>query len=374
MVKKGINKLPIALSNNQALEIFKLLAEVNKKMGVLKSEFNHSLVNESIVSMFSLNESVQSTRIEGTQVTFTDMVEEIGSKNPSWEEIEVRNYQQALQQGATTIEQGYPISTRLIKDLHRVLMENARGTGSSGGDFRKVQNFIGPTNKMEDAVYIPIEANRINEYMENLEFYINGTPHVSFRKFNKTDGFVFDEECDSLIKIAIMHAQFESIHPFLDGNGRLGRILIALMAIKEDLIDYPVFFVSEELEKERSKYYDLLNGVRGDNPDWYSWIHFFITSCGRMTDRLITKLRDAEELAKKGLRKLSLQSEKNIWLYTFSDPFTTATRVSQALKVTPATARKSLQTLSDANLLYSDKDVKRNRKYRNYDLMRILNS
>ncbi|PTQ83312.1 Fic family protein [Trichococcus patagoniensis] len=372
MGKKGLAKLPIVVPNDKALEIFRLLAEVNRTIGGMKSEFSHSIVKDAMVSMFSLNESVQSTRIEGTQVTFTDMVEERGSKNPSWENIEVLNYQEALKQGASSIKTGYPISTRLIKELHRTLMENARGSNASGGEFRKIQNFIGPSNRIEDAVYIPIAANEIDEYMENLDFYMNGVPHSSFRKFNKTDGFVFDEECDPIIKAAVMHAQFESIHPFLDGNGRLGRILIALIAIKEDLVDVPVFFVSEELEKERARYYAMLNGVRGDNPDWYSWIKFFITACGRMADSLLSKLKAAEDLGFKGLKLCTLESEKNIWLYTFSDPYTTAARVAENLSMSPATARKGLSALSDAGLLYADESTIRNRKYRNYDLMRIL--
>ena len=171
MAKKGIAKLPIVMPNDKALEIFQLLSKVNRTIGRLKSEFSHSIVNDAIVSMFSLNESVQSTRIEGTQVTFTDMVEECENKNPSWERVEVNNYRKALHEGTASIKSGYPISTRLIKDLHQILMENARGTASSGGEFRKIQNFIGPNNKIEDAVYIPVAANEIEAYMENLDFF-----------------------------------------------------------------------------------------------------------------------------------------------------------------------------------------------------------
>ena len=373
LAKRGMKKLPIAIPSDKALDIFVLLATVNKKIGQMKSEFTHSIVNKSLVSLFSLNESVQSTRIEGTQVTFTDMVEEQGEKNPSWERIEVSNYQQALTQGQELIQNGYPISTRMIKQLHTILMQDARGTNASGGEFRKIQNFIGPTNRWEDAVYIPIPANEIDSYMENLEFFINSEAHVSFRKFNKADGYIFDEQGDSIVKAAIAHAQFESIHPFLDGNGRLGRILIALIAIQEEIVDVPVFFVSEELEKERARYYDLLNGVRGDNPDWSSWILFFIQACGRMADSLLKKLKDSENLARSGLNKCELESEKNIWLYTFSDPFTTVARVAEGLSISSNTARRGLKKLTDEGLLYTEESVQRNKKYRNYDLMRILN-
>lgn len=373
MAKQRLLKLPVLIFNEHAVEIFQELSKVNLFIGSMKSEFKNSILNESIVSLFSLKESVQSTRIEGTQVTFNDMVENFENKNRSWEEIEVINYQKALWHGIDRINNGFPISSRLIKELHAILMNNARGTNSSEGEFRKIQNFIGPDNKIENATYIPVPANEINAYMENLEFFINSKPHNSFRKFNKTDGFVFNEDSDPIIKAAILHAQFESIHPFLDGNGRLGRILIALFTVRENLVDFPVFLVSEELEKERARYYDLLNGIRGDNPDWYSWIKFFIISSGRMAECLLKKLSKTNELAKNGLLKCKLDSEKKIWIYTFSEPVTTVNRVAEDLEISPTTARKGLNTLVDNGLIYSNSSAKRNKKYRNYDLLRILN-
>lgn len=372
MAKKGIYKLPVAISLEKAAVLFQKLAKVNRSIGQLKSEFAHSIVNNSLVSVFALQESVQSTRIEGTQVTFNDMLEDKENRKQSWEKTEVNNYQKALETGAERIKAGYPLSTRLIKELHAILMENARGTTSSGGEFRKIQNFIGPNNKIEDAVYIPIAAHEIEDYMENFDFYINGQAHSSFRKFNKTDGIILEENTDPLLKAAIIHAQFESIHPFLDGNGRLGRILIALVALKEGIVDCPIFLVSEELEKERARYYDLLNGVRGDNPDWYAWLNFFVEACGRMTEKLLNKLSDAENLAVDGLKKCDLESERNIWLYSFSDPYTNAARVAEKLNISPATARKGLNKLAEEGLLYADESVKRNKTYRNYDLLRII--
>jgi Fic family protein len=374
MVKRGISKLPIGVKTNDALKILEILAKVNNKIGRLEEKFNHSVVSHALVQILSLSESVESTRIEGTQVTFTDMVEEKNDKNPRWEIIEVKNYQQALIEGYERIRNGYPISTRLIKDLHEILMIGARGSTQAAGEFRKIQNFIGPNNRIEDASYIPISADKIDEYMQNLEFYINkhpygeplGTDHL------KNPGYIFNEDSDPLLKTAIVHAQFESIHPFLDGNGRLGRILIVLYLIQTKTITHPFFFVSEELEKEKMRYYDMLNEVRGDKSNWGDWILFFLNACNRMAERITRKLDAAEQLAKHGLKECQTESEKKVWIYSFSDPFTNAATVSENVRISQNTARNALNSLVEKKLLFADSETKRNKKYRNYDLMRIL--
>lgn len=226
------------------------------------------------------------------------------------EQQEVLNYKKALDLGVDLIKGGMPFSNRLIQKLHIVLMTNARETSSAGGEYRKIQNFIGPDSNIEHAVYIPVYAAEVPQYMENLEYFMNGEVHSSFKKYNGSEGVVLDEKIEPLIKIAIMHAQFESVHPFGNGNGRLGRILIALMAMSCDLVDFTFFLVSEELAKERARYYALLNGIRGDNPDWYLWIKFFLECCERMTSKLIEMMKNAEQLAKECLSKCRLDAEK----------------------------------------------------------------
>ena len=374
MAKDGVIKLPVSVGTKDALKILTILSAVSNKLGRLEEKFNHSVVSDALVQVLSLSESVESTRIEGTQVTFSDMVEEKNDKNPRWEITEVSNYQTALEEGFERIRAGYPISSRLIKELHQTLMQGARGATQAAGQFRKIQNFIGPTKNIEDASYIPVSAEKSDEYMQNLEYFINGHPYnVKLTTDHlQEDGFIFAEESDPLIKAAILHAQFESIHPFLDGNGRLGRILIVLYLMQVKLVTKPIFFVSEELEKERARYYALLNGVRGQEPDWGSWILFFLNACDRMADRINHKLEQAEQLAMKGLSVCQTESEKNVWLYTFSDPFTTSSKVTKHLRLSANTARKALNSLVEKDLLFVDSDVKRNKKYRNYDLMRIL--
>lgn len=368
---QGITKLPISVKNTEALKIFEILAETNLKIGQISTKLNCSIVNKALVQIFSLNESVKSARIEGTQVTFSDIIEEKKKKNQRLEIVEVMNYQEALYKGSEMISQGVPITSKLIKELHKIMMNDGRGTTHAIGEYRSVQNFIGPTNKVEDAVYLPVDSSEILDYMQNLEEFIQGKEKKIAEKKND-DKFIFDCDAPPLIKTAIMHAQFESIHPFLDGNGRMGRILIAINLIKENLIEYPIFLVSEELEKERNRYYDLLNGVRGNNPDWAAWIIFFLNACNRMSDNLLKKLNEADELARAGLSKCDTKIEEEVWMYTFCEPVVSAPEVAESINISQTTARKALNNLSEKELIYGDKLVKRNRKFRNYDLMRVL--
>lgn len=375
MAIQGVELLPPVVSKDEALKLYMKLAEIKSTIGELNSALDHSLVSDSLIQMFSLRESVQSTRIEGTQVTFADMIDNATKDHKTFEVIEVENYQKALARGIEAIENGHPISTRLILELHKILMANeTRGTTSSSGEFRKMQNFLGPTNKREDAVYIPIAANEIDNYMSNWEHFINSSSHSSLQKEVAPETeVILNETSDTLIKTAIAHAQFESIHPFLDGNGRMGRILIVLSTMQDRLIDKPVFFVSEELEKERLRYYNRLNGTRGENPDWFGWIDFFLDSCDRMATSMLEKLNKINGLARQGLNEIDRKGNTpNVWLYTFTELFVSANDIVEIAGISSAAARISLNYLADKGLLEVDNSKKRNRIYVNYDLIRLL--
>ena len=146
------------------------------------------------------------------------------------------------------------------------------------------------------------------------------------------------------------------------------------MAVNYGLVDAPIFLVSEELERERSRYYDLLNGIRGNDPDWYSWLSFFVDCCGTMANKLVSKMQDLIKLAEKGMKLLSTVSEQKVWIASFHNPFLTAMEVSREVELSPATVRRALKSLADKELLYTPKDQHRKRTYVNYDLLRILNS
>lgn len=372
---KGVKKLPVSVNFQQAAELFMKLANISSEIGRLDEKFKRSILKSDLINTLALKESVQSTRIEGTQVTFTDMIEHSHKSEQKSEHIEVLNYQKALTIGQERISNGYPLTTRLILELHTTLMDGpARGTNIANGEFRKVPNWIGPTKRFEDAAYIPVPANEIEEYMKNWEIFANKHPYdekLDTSHLHK-EAFILDEDTHPLLKVAILHAQFESIHPFLDGNGRLGRILIALFMMQSKQISSPIFFVSEELEKQRSRYYHLLNETRGENPNWFNWLNFFLDASKRMADKLNTLLDNAEGLALNGLKKCDTHNQKQIYLLTFRYPNITANQVSEQFRTAPVTARRILNSLHERGLIFKDPTQKRNIEYFNYDLLDLL--
>ncbi|WP_027965288.1 Fic family protein [Halalkalibacillus halophilus] len=356
--------LPVKFEAEVELSFYKKVVEATSKLEKLKQKINYSVVNESFIQLLTLQESVQSTRIEGTQVTFSEMLEdEVSEQSPDWEKVEVRNYRRALKLGVEAIKAGYPITERLLRDMHRELMKDARGAQGTEGDYRRIQNFIGPSKNIKDASYIPPEPQTMGDYMSNLEMYMNGHPYIEE-----------EDLLHPLLKSAIIHAQFESIHPFLDGNGRLGRILIVLYMLQSKLIDSPSFFLSEELEREKFKYYAMLNGIRRigkKQPDWESWIHFFLDSTIRMADHQYNKLDRAEKLYNEGLDQLSISSTKYVWKMMMTYPIATVKTIESRTGLAATTIRKSFRELVEKQLVYQDDRV-RNKKYYQYDLIRIM--
>ena len=371
---KGIKKLPVSITKERTPDLFMKLTTVASSITRLDEKLKNSIVASELVNTLALKESVQSTRIEGTQVTFTDMINETHSQRQRQDHIEVLNYRRALFMGQERIQNGYPITTRFILDLHKILMEGGRGTKANSGEFRKVPNWIGPTKRFEDAVYIPVEADEIEDYMMNWEMYANKHPYGKKMSIDHlpNEEFTLDENTHPLLKVAILHAQFESIHPFLDGNGRIGRIIIPLYMMQVGQLPSPIFFVSEELEMQRAKYYHLLNKTRGDKPNWYSWIEFFIDASERMAKKLNSLLDNANKLAEEGISQCSSSTERYIYLLTFSIPNITAVEAAQQVKVAPTTARRALNTLVEKDLLFKDPSQKRNVEYFNYNILDLF--
>jgi Fic family protein len=267
------------------------------------------------------------------------------------------NYLEAIHHGQARLKT-LPISTRLFHELYEIILKESRGQNRSPGEYRKIQNFIGPTGDIKDASYIPPEPQRISEYIDNLEQYINGN---------------YEDQLDILIRAGIIHAQFETIHPYLDGNGRLGRILIILYLLDNNIISKPSFFLSEELEKNKFKYYGLLNHLRNDNPQWYNWLEFFLNSATKQADRYVDKLLKIEELHA-AMISLAEQNEIRVDLinFIFTKSYFTISNVQEHLGISYNTASKHVNKLVQTGRVFAD-DKRRNKIYRFYDIVDILN-
>lgn len=255
-------KLPIKINYES------LVADIGKatyslaRLDTLLSQLpNPKLISRALIT----KEAVLSSKIEGTQATLNDVFEfeAKGEKeelsNTGKDVREIINYRAALEKGVELLESGRPLSENLIKELHGILLHSVRGHNRAPGEFRKCQVFIGPPGaSIENANFIPPPPNQIVELFSNLEKYLNS-----------------DDEKDKLVQIAIGHYQFEAIHPFVDGNGRMGRLLITLFLFNKGILTKPFLYVSEFFEEHRQDYYDLLRGV-SEKGDWQSWILFFL--------------------------------------------------------------------------------------------------
>lgn len=225
--------------------------------GILQGTVNPLL----LLSPLTTKEAVISSKIEGTQATLEEVLEFEASSNEKKEKHgdiqEIINYRQAVTYGIEQIGK-HPINLNLIKRIHYGLMDSVRGRDKARGEFRTIQNWIGPPGSpIEKSSYIPPVPEIIPHAMSNLEHYIHY------------------EEKDRLVQLAIIHAQFEIIHPFLDGNGRVGRMLIPLFLVEKKLLKHPVFYVSSYLDQNRDIYYDKLGNI-SKKDDWNEWISFFL--------------------------------------------------------------------------------------------------
>lgn len=349
--------LPVDLPLESLLELMKIETDARVKIERYNSILKRSPIREEIFLMFSLDESLQSTRIEGTQATFDEVISSEITGDKRVDIIEVHNYLEALDQGVELLKV-LPISTRLLLNLHKTILANARGENRNPGEYRKVQNFIGPTSRIEDATYIPPEANLLPDYISNLEKYINDDD--------------MENKLGYLVKAAIIHAQFETIHPFLDGNGRIGRILIILYLLNKGVINKPTFYISQELEKNKYKYYNLLNNLRNENPNWVEWIKFFLSCSILQADHYINKLEKIEKLYEEMLEiseKHKIRTD--LVKYIFKSPVFDISTIQKKLGISYNAVRNNVDKLIKANKIYPD-DKKRNKTYRFYDLLDIM--
>lgn len=299
------------------------------------------IINPSILlSPLTTQEAVLSSKIEGTQATLEEVLEfeaTQGKNSDKAEDIrEIINYRKALL-SAVEMMQKRPISLNLIREIHSILLDNVRGQKSSKGNFRTIQNWIGkPGSGIEQATYVPPEPQTLMEHLGNLEKYIH-----------------FDEE-DKLVQLAIIHAQFELIHPFLDGNGRVGRILIPLLLFAKGLLSSPIFYLSDYLEKNREIYYEKLRAI-SENNDWNSWIQFFLTAIMEQAKTNNQKTKNILVLYEK-MKKKIIELTRSPFAINFLDslfyqPVFTTTGFIEKSNTTKSSSARILNTLLKENIL-----------------------
>lgn len=327
----------------------KLLAEANRQIGELNA---YSLLIPNVdlyIKMHVKIEANKSSRIEGTRTTVEEDLLDVTDINPEkrddWEEVQ--NYVKATNYGVERIKNVFPVCTRLIRELHKILMQGVRGEHKTPGEFRTSQNWIGgsmPSN----AVYVPPPHTEIAECLTDFEKFIN------------------NEEIDTpdLIKIAILHYQFESIHPFLDGNGRIGRLLIPLYIQSKGMLDKSCLYISDYIERNKDTYYDMLTRVRTHN-DMIAWIKFFLEAVIETSKTAKEKFRNVVELTMemdKVIVNLPVKSDnvKKVIDVLYNEPVINRKKLCDITKIKEGTIKNIINCLLENNIIVETTGYSRN--------------
>ncbi len=284
---------------------------------------------------FVRKEAVLSSMIEGTQSSLADlMLFELDEQPgvPVEDAREVSRYVAALEHGLARLRGGFPLSLRLMREVHKVLLGKGRGAKLTPGEFRRSQVWIGGT-RPGNALFVPPPANEVDECLKHFERFLHDQP----------------EPTPPLVKAALAHVQFETIHPFLDGNGRVGRLLIALQFAADGLMREPLLYLSLHFKEHRQTYYELLNAVRLSG-DWETWLEFFADAVVASATQAATSAKQLLELASADGRRIenlgrAAASALAIHLALQRQPIATAASLASATGLTPATVNKSLAHL-----------------------------
>jgi Fic family protein len=332
------------------MQILSLLSKADRQLGRL--DMYSEYVNiDLFISMHIAKEATQSSKIEGTQTNmeeaFLDRDEVATGKRDDWEEVQ--NYIHAMNEAVKSLY-ALPFSSRLIKQTHQTLLQGVRGKHKLPGEFRKSQNWIGGAS-INDATFIPPVHTSIGELMSDLEHFANNDLN----------------HLPDLLKIAIIHYQFETIHPFLDGNGRVGRLLITLYLVDKGILKQPILYLSDFFERNRILYYDNLMRVRTHN-DINQWLKFFLTGVietakkGVTTFDGIMQLQKSLELKIENMGSRSGDAKKVID-YLYTQPILEVERVQKIIQKSNVTAYKLLNTLEEKQILQEVSGAQRNKLY-----------
>jgi Fic family protein len=301
--------------------------------------------------MYVRKEALLSSQIEGTQSSFSDLMlfEHHEKPDVSLEDVEeVSHYVKAMFHGLERLKNGFPLSLRLLKEIHGILLSGGRGKKQSPGEFRRSQNWIGGT-RPGNALFVPPPVDCLAECLGNFE------------------NFLHDDRLPTLIKAGIAHFQFETIHPFLDGNGRLGRLLITLMLCVSGILDEPILYLSLYLKQNRHQYYELLQEVRHDGT-WETWLEFFLIGIAECSKQAIQTATTIHDLLTKDMEKISLLGRarfscERVLEFMKHLPQVTVPVVAKTLAMSAPTARSALNHLQSLGILTQISCKKRDKVY-----------
>ena len=341
------NELPFNLqigkdTIRQSREALMALSNLNGRVSGMDEERKNILLSTLV-----LKESVHSSSIEGTRSTIGDMYRsEKGSVDETARRDieEINNYREALLNGIEQLRNGRKIDIKLLHDLHRTLLRGVRGSNKSPGEFKSSQNAIGtPGDTLETAKMVPAPPSAVDRLIDNLLTYI-------------------DSDEDPLIKIALVHYQFETIHPYRDGNGRIGRLLIMLLLEKEGILTYPAIYLSEYFDKNRDRYIDLLFEVSAEDR-FQEWFSFFLGALKEQTKKSFDMISGLDSYRKQLNSLCCSKTETDLVDLLFVNPYITSKDVMDKCGISLPTATKLISKMESAGVLREVTGRKRNRLY-----------
>lgn len=341
-------------------ELAPLLQEASLWLGKLNSYADLIPDIDYFIKMYATKEATNSNRIEGTRTTFDDAISPVEQVKielrDDWHEVQ--NYIEAINFAIEELEK-LPVSLRLLKDAHKILLQGVRGKNKTPGEVRKTQNWIGGSS-LKDAFYIPPEPNMLPDLLTDVE------------KFLHNDGLQVPE----LIRAGIAHYQFETIHPFLDGNGRCGRLLIILYLIDTGLLNKPVLYISDFFEKNRLSYYDSLAMVKKSD-NMTQWLKFFlkgVVETSKNSIKTFDRIIELKKLAENKLSKIGKKAinGKRLLELLYSKPKVNAKIVAQELEISVVSANSLLKTFVEIGILEEKTGFNRNRFYIFEDYIKLF--
>jgi Fic family protein len=303
-----------------------------------------------LIAPYLRQEAVLSSRIEGTRTTLSELLMDEVAAAPADRDPadlrEVRNYIDALEHGLARLSD-LPLSLRFVRELHERLLRGVRGAHMTPGEFRRSQNWIGPPGStLATATYVPPPVDEMTRALADWELFLHDRTSLP-----------------DLVQCALMHEQFEAIHPFLDGNGRVGRLLITLFLTERGRLTQPLLYLSAYIEAHRGEYYDALLRVRTDG-DWQAWLLFFLTGVRETAARATAQARELTRIREEYRKKVAGQPKALALVdHVLKAPYMTVAEAQRLLGVTNPTARSAMQRLADVGLLEEVGDRKWRRLY-----------